>query len=124
MAKLKRPPLVAPGLALSSSDAPSARQIAVGGPGDPREVLYGRPTLTDAMHFYLMTGQQPSVRLRGWVTVAQHEFEGPFLWSVHRDALVSEAQAAGIIPFWQSKRTPKGTAFLRWRREFLARHRY
>ncbi len=128
MAKLKRPPLAAPGLAPSSSDAPAVRGREVGGPNDPRQVLYGRPTLTPAMTFFLMTGRWADARLPGWVSAAQAGLYGEptpeAVWAEQAESLVSEARAAGFEPYGLTKKRPRGAAVEQWRAAFLDAHRY
>ena len=83
--------------------------------------------LTPALTFALMTGTQATVRLVGWVTLAQERDVETALeaaWTQHGAALTAEAAAAGFEPHWLHRRRPTGPGFQAWSEAFLAASKY
>lgn len=83
-----------------------------------------RIPLSPAMTFCLMTGAEPTARLRGWVALAHAGLYGQpsveAVWMQHRAAIVAEAAVYGFEPYALIDRTPRGAGFQRWREAFLA----
>jgi hypothetical protein len=87
------------------------------------------PELSPAVKFLLMTGDSATVRIGGWVNLAQvpaAEFDAYILaaWTAHGAALVEEARPYDFVPAGISERRPRGAGVRRWRHQFLAQHRY
>lgn len=84
--------------------------------------------LTAAMRYYLMAGESPDVRIRGWVALAQQgRFGEPTpdrAWAAHGPALVAEGAAAGFEPYWSTQQAPAGAGFRHWRDAFVREHGY
>jgi hypothetical protein len=84
--------------------------------------------LTPAWRYALLTGEDPGVRLHGWVTQAQAgqygEPTADDVWTQHREALIAEAHRHGFEPCRMTRKRPSGDGFTRWQAEFFAQHRY
>ena len=100
---------------------------------DPRPALYD--PLWPAWKYLLMVGRHAPGRVHGWMAVEteavrqpngdwDYTAAGDRLWSVHGEMLTDEAALAGFVPFWKTKRVPKGPAFDAWASAFLAASRY
>ena len=49
---------------------------------------------------------------------------GNELWEAHADALIAEARQHGFVPYWLTKKRPRGPAVDAWAKQFLDAHRY
>jgi hypothetical protein len=86
--------------------------------------------LSAAWCWTLMTGEWPTVRLRGWVAMmmippgeASDEM-AKALWAAHGGTLTQEARAHGFEPAYLTHRPPTGDTFERWARAFKIAHTY
>jgi hypothetical protein len=81
-----------------------------------------------AIRFYLLLGQWPPQRCRGWVDLAQAGMFGqPTLeerWATHGELLTAEARQAGFEPAGIHGRLPTGEAVLRWADAFVDQYHY
>jgi hypothetical protein len=88
------------------------------------------PTIprSPAMTYCLMTGEEPTAHVRGWVKLAHAGLYGEptveAVWRQHRTAVVAEAAAYGFEPYALTGRTPRGANFARWLNAFLSAHVY
>ena len=84
--------------------------------------------LMPAMLYALMVGEEPTVRVPGWVALAHAgRFGNPSVaevWAEHRVAVIAEATAHGFEPYELTDRPPQGPGFEAWHEAFLARHVY
>ena len=84
-----------------------------------------------------MLGTSPpsGARLQGWVSHVQdavkqpdgmydNTLAGDGLWEAHADALIAEARQHGFVPYWLTKKRPRGPAVDAWAKQFLDAHRY
>jgi hypothetical protein len=76
---------------------------------DPRPML--TMLLTPAMHHRLMSGRPTDARLLGWARLERQEHTPEAVWKVYGHRLMSEATAAGFLPWMASGVPPTGEAF-------------
>ena len=79
--------------------------------------------------YFLMMGEYPPTRLRGWVALLQVPTADldDFLadrWAEHGVLLTREAACFDFVPWMTSKRRPKGSSVRAWAAQFLATHEY
>lgn len=102
----------------------SADSLAPGVSEKSRRDPRWRLMVTPAMQYQLMTGEAPTVRLPGWVTSAQGQFDEATVWRLHGAAMTQVAADHGFEPYALKRRKPTGPAFEAWRTKFLATHGY
>ena len=87
-----------------------------------------RHRLMPAMRYALLVGEEPSVRVPGWLALAHTgRFGNPSVaevWAEHRETVIAEASAHGFEPHALTNRTPQGPGFEAWHAAFLATHVY
>ena len=70
------------------------------------------------VQYQLMTGEAPTVRLRGWVKTAQKDHDEATVWRAYGPAMTQVAADAGFEPYALKRRKPTGAAFEAWRTRF------
>ena len=104
---------------------PSGRSEKRGEPRDPRWLLSPDAGRIAAHMYYLVVGEMPTCRLRGWVSLAtKDDPTAEMVWEQHREALIADAEANGFQPWMLTKTRPTGEGVDRWREQFLTAHRY
>ena len=83
--------------------------------------------LTAAMHFFLMLGIDPPVRLPGGLVLAQLQDVARSAavcqaWSIYGATLCAEGEANGFVPWALYRRRPRGDGAQRWQQAFIHAH--